>query len=341
MEWHQGMTTSAEEVMQPSGDGHGSGEGATRTLSATRYVREFSPFHEPAYQIAPGELVRVETRCAASGMIRETTKADSNAELRAKVGWTSGMPMTGPIAVVGAEPGDALAVHVAAITFDEWGWSDVAIGYGPVGALVVEAEARVFRIVNNAIDFGFGVRLPLTPMIGAIGTAPRDRVLDSGIPEAHGGNLDCTMIRPGATLYLPVHVPGALLSLGDLHAAMGDGEVGTAGLEVNGSVMLRVGLVKQTTAPLPLVDTGELVATVNSAPDLDEAAQQAVMAMVRWLVAETALEVNDAAMLVSLAGDLRICQIVDPLMTCRLEISKSILTTLGITLAAIGLDAPA
>jgi amidase len=335
------MATSTEMAMRASSDKQPVHGDAIRTLAATRFVREFSPWHEPAYQIAPGELVRVETLCAASGMIRETAKAASNAELRAKVGWTNGMPMTGPIAVAGAEPGDALAVHVVAIAFADRGWSDVAIDYGPAGALVTEAEARVFQIVDGAIDFGFGLRLPLTPMIGAIGTAPPDRALDSGIPEAHGGNLDCTLIRPGATLYLPVNVPGALLALGDLHAAMGDGEVGTAGLEVNGSVTLRVGLVKQSTAPLPLVDTGELVATVSSAPDLDEAAQQAVMAMVRWLVAETALEVNDAAMLVSLAGDLRICQIVDPLMTCRLEIAKSILTSLGVTLPTIGLDTPA
>ncbi|MGH2615070.1 MAG: acetamidase/formamidase family protein [Thermomicrobiales bacterium] len=335
------MTESVNAVMDPASDGQRVTADAIRTLSAARFVREFSPWHEPAYQIAPGELVRVETLCAASGMIRQSAKADSNAELRAKVGWTAGMPMTGPIAVAGAEPGDALAVSIAAIEFDDWGWSDVAIGYGPAGELVTEAEARVFRIVDEAIDFGFGVRLPLMPMIGAIGTAPRDHALDSGIPEAHGGNLDCTLIRPGSTLYLPVNIPGALLALGDLHAAMGDGEVGTAGLEVNGSVTLRVGLVKQTTAPLPLVDTGELVATVCSAPDLDEAARKAVMAMVQWLVAETALEVNDAAMLVSLAGDLRICQIVDPLMTCRLEVPKSILTTIGISLSAIGLNPPA
>ena len=118
-------------------------------------------------------------------------------------------------------------------------------------------------------------------MIGAIGTAPADRAIDSGVPEAHGGNLDCTLIRPGSTLFLPVNVSGALLVLGDLHAAMGDGEVGSAGLEVNGAVTLRVGLVKQPTMPLPLVDTGEVVATISSAPDLDEAARQAVTAMVR------------------------------------------------------------
>jgi len=251
------------------------------------------------------------------------------------------MQMKGPIAIAGAEPGDALAVFVEAIDFEDSGWTDVPIGQGPTTGLVTEAEVRVLPIRDQAIDFGFGLLLPLTPMIGAIGTAPRERAIDSGVPEAHGGNLDCTLIRPGATLFLPVNVPGALLSLGDLHAAMGDGEVGSAGLEVNGSVTLRTGLIKQATMPLPLVDVGEVVATISSAPDLDEAARQAVSAMVQWLSTATTLGVNDAAMLVSLAGNLRICQVVDPLMTCRLEVQKSILTSLGISLVAIGLDFPA
>ena len=322
----------------PSSEGRRGTIDDIRTLSAARHVRQFSPFHEPAYQIEPGELVRVETLCAASGMIRQTAMADSNAELRAKVGWVPGMPMTGPIAIAGAEPGDALAVFIEAIDFEDSGWTDVPIGQGPTAGLVTEAEVRVLPICDQAIDFGFGIRLPLTPMIGAIGTAPRERAIDSGVPEAHGGNLDCTLIRPGATLFLPVNVPGALLALGDLHAAMGDGEVGSAGLEVNGWVTLRVGLIKQSTLPLPLVDTGEVVATISSAPDLDEAARQAASAMVQWLATATALGVNDAAMLISLAGDLRICQVVDPLMTCRLEVPKSILTTLGISLSATGLE---
>jgi amidase len=334
------MAEAASTMTIGASDGQRMSDDGIRTLSAAMHVREFSPFHEPAYHIEPGELVLVETLCAASGVIRQTVKADSNAELRARVGWVGGMPMTGPIAIEGAEPGDALAVFVEAIDFEESGWTDVPIGLGPTAGLVTEAEVRVLPIRDQAIDFGFGLRLPLTPMIGAIGTAPRERAIDSGVPEAHGGNLDCTLIRPGATLFLPVNVPGALLSLGDLHAAMGDGEVGSAGLEVNGSVTLRTGLIRQATMPLPLVDVGEVVATINSAPDLDEAARQAVSAMVQWLSTATTLGVNDAAMLVSLAGNLRICQIVDPLMTCRVEIQKSILTTLGISLAAIGLDFP-
>ncbi len=305
-----------------------------RSLSAATHVNAFSPRHAPAYRVAPGERVCVETLCSASGSIRHSATAASNDELRAKVGWVRGMPMTGPIFVDGAEPGDALAVRIDAIDVADVGWTDVMIGRGAVADLITEAEVRIFRIVDGAIDFGFGVQLPLTPMIGAIGTAPRDQALDAGIPDAHGGNLDCTLIKPQSTLYLPVNVPGALLGLGDLHAAMGDGEVGNAGLEVGGSVTLCCAIVQDHGLPLPLVDTGTLVATIASAPNLERASRQAVQAMVRWIAQETDLGINDSAMLVSFAGDLRICQVVNSLMTCRLEMPKDVLESIGIALPA-------
>jgi amidase len=302
---------------------------AIRTLSATRHVREFAPHHPPAYRITPGERVRVETLCSASGSIRVAATAASNDDLRTKVGWVRGMPMTGPIFVEGAAPGDALAVFIEAIDVADTGWTDVMIGRGAVGDLISTAEVRIFQIVDGEIDFGFGVRLPLTPMIGAIGTSPRDQARDSGIPDAHGGNLDCTLVKPGSTLYLPVNVSGALLGLGDLHAVMGDGEVGNAGLEVSGSVTLRCAVVKVHGLPLPLVDTGTLVATIASAPTLEIASSEAVQAMVRWIVRSTDLRINDAAMLVSFAGDLRICQVVNNVMTCRLDMPKDVLTAIG------------
>ena len=106
-------------MMIPACDGRAA-SAAIRTLSADRHVREFSPFHEPAYEISPGELVRVETLCAGSGKIRRSATANSNAALRRKVGWSVGMPMTGPIAITGAEPGDALAVAIVAIGLGSW-----------------------------------------------------------------------------------------------------------------------------------------------------------------------------------------------------------------------------
>jgi amidase len=303
-----------------------------RTLTATNHVREFAPDHPPAYRISPGERVRVETMCSASGSIRVTATSASNDDLRSKVGWVRGMPMTGPIFVEGAAPGDALAVFIEAIDIADSGWTDVMIGRGAVGDLISAAEVRIFQIVDGEIDFGFGVRLPLTPMIGAIGTSPRDQVRNAGIPDAHGGNLDCTLIKPGSTLYLPVNVAGALLGLGDLHAAMGDGEVGNAGLEVGGSVTLRCAVEKDPGLPLPMVDTGTLVATIASASTLENASRDAVQSMVQWIVRSTDLTINDAAMLVSFVGDLRICQVVNSFMTCRMEMPKDVLTAMGIQL---------
>lgn len=307
----------------------------SHTLGASQHVKEFSPFNEPAYQIAPGELVRIETLCASSGTVRQSATAPTNEELYNKTGWKLGMPMTGPVYVEGAEPGDVLAVYIDAIEFDDYGWTVAQPGRGACGELITEAEVRVMRIEDGTIDFGFGVRLPLTPMIGAIGTAPKDQAISSGIPEAHGGNLDCTLIKPKSTLYLPVNVPGALLGLGDLHAAQGDGEVGMAGLEANGSVVLKVVVVKKSTMPLPLVDTGEVISVLVSHSDLDVAARRSVQEMAKWIAASTDLNINDANMLVSLVGDVRIAQIVDPLMTARMDMPKNILTSLGIQLLDI------
>src|SRR6185312_5809799 len=305
---------------------------AARTLSANKHTKEFSPFQCPAYHVVPDEWIRIETLCASSNVIQASAKAPSNEDLYAQTGWVLGMPMTGPIYVEGAEPGDALAIYIDEIGMADYGWTVAQPGRGAAGELIEEAEVRVLPIRDGVVEFGFGVDLPLKPMIGAIGTAPRDQAIGSGIPEAHGGNLDCTLIRPKSTLYLPVNVPGALLGMGDLHAVMGDGEVGMAGLEVNGSVLARLGLIKQTTMPLPVIDTGETVSVIVSAPDLDEAARRSVQDMVKWIAAETDLGINDSNMLVSLVGDVRICQIVDPLMTCRLDMPKSVLETIGIKL---------
>ena len=117
-------------------------------------------------------------------------------------------------------------MFIEAIDVAGTGWTDVMIGRGAVDDLISTA-VRIFRIVDGEIDFGFGVRLPLTPMIGAIGTSLKIR-RGTRVFLMRTGNLDCTLVKPGSTLYLPVNVAGALLGLGDLHAAMGDGEVGNA-----------------------------------------------------------------------------------------------------------------
>ena len=158
-------------------------------------------------------------------------------------------------------------------------------------------------------------------MIGAIGTAPRECAIDSGVPEAHGGNLDCTLIRPGATSFCPSTCPARCWrsAIFTPRWVTANRLRRTRGQWV-GHPAHRSGQARDPTAAAGRYGRGGGHDLLR--PDLDEAAQLAVSAMVQWLAGATALGINDAAMLISLAGDLRICQVVDPLMTCRLELPK-------------------
>ena len=172
-------------------------------------------------------------------------------------------------------------------------------------------------------------------MIGSIGTAPGGEAIRAGKPGPHGGNMDCRLIEAGSSVLLPVLVPGAHLALGDLHAVMGDGEVGCAGAEVAGAVVLGLRLLRSLDMPLPFVLTVDKAVTVFSADTLDQAATGAVERMASFLTTHAGLSLPDAAMLLSLAGDLRVCQVVNALKTCRMELDRVVLDQLGLDLAAL------
>jgi amidase len=209
-------------------------------------------------------------------------------------------------------------------------------GLGTLGHLLTEPEIRVMPIREGRAFFSDRVELPLKPMIGVIGTAPGRGDVPNSTPGPHGGNMDCTLIEEGSTVYLPVKVPGALFGLGDLHAVMGDGEILICAVEMAGWVRVRLDVLKECDLPLPLVENVELVATIHSHEDLDQAAQGAVEAMARLLTEQVGLPLNEAGMLMSAVGQLRICQVVDPLKTCRMEFPKWLLEEYGFTLRALG-----
>jgi amidase len=238
-------------------------------------------------------------------------------------------PATGPLAVAGALPGDTLKVEILDIRIAETGVMALRPGAGVMGEVLPGARSRIFPIRENLIRFNERLSLPVSPMVGVIGVAPEGPGIRSTVPDAHGGNLDCKRIAAGATLYLPVLVPGALLYVGDLHAAMGDGEIAICGLEVAGEVTLRVTVVRGRRFPLPLVRDAERIMTLHSAPTLDEAARQATIRMHTFLTEELGLDTFEATMLLSLQGNLRICQVVDPLMTARMELPSSLLAVHG------------
>lgn len=297
----------------------------------THWSRYFDATLSPAVLVQPGDRLVVETHCCSMGTVTRSVRADVD-DFYAQLGYTPGMPITGPIAVSGAQVGDILGVEILRLDVADAGWTMVAPGRGTLGHQMEAAESRVIPIVDGQAQFSDRVALPVRPMIGCIGTTPVGDPLRAGWPGEHGGNMDCKLIGAGTTIFLPVLVPGANLALGDLHAVMGDGEVGVAGLEIGGEVELRVRLYRGLPAAVPLLETPTLLATIYSAEDLDAAAQGATERMADFLIHHAGMPLAEAAMLLSLAGDLRICQVVDPLMTCRMELPKTVLRQLGIEL---------
>ena len=170
---------------------------------------------------------------------------------------------------------------------------------------------------------------PTRPMIGVIGVAPAADEVPTGTPGPHGGNMDCTLISAGNRVYFTVGVEGAMFGAGDLHAAMGDGEIVVCGAETSGSVRFTAEVVDMKGLPTPFVETKDLVATIYSAPTVDEAVGGVIHRMAQFLTDFAKLPLNDAGMLMSLVGQLKFCQVVDPLRTVRFEFPKSALAEYG------------
>ena len=224
--------------------------------------------------------------------------------------------MTGPIYVEGAEPGDVLEVRILEIDLMmPFGVS----GFLPDGGTIPDdfpyAGLQYFELDAEAgvAHMGPNITIPLAPFFGSLGVAPpvlKGRV-SSGPPGHHVGNLDNKELVPGTTLFLPVHVPGGLLSIGDGHAAQGDGEVSGTAIETSMSGTFEILLHKDRTLMWPRAETPTHYMSMGLHPDLDEAARLATLEMVNFLVAEKGISREQAYILCSVALDLRVTQLVD------------------------------
>ena len=284
----------------------------------------------PVLTVAPGETVSVELQNASGGQLDPGSAASALATLDfARVN-----PVTGPIFVEGAKPGDALVVEVLALEVDAWGWTANIPGFGLLADRFTEPALRLSRIANGSVELFTGRRLASVPMIGTIGVAPAEPGTFSVIPPTRrGGNMDIRQIGAGATLYLPVAVDGALLSLGDGHAAQGDGEVCGTAIETSAIATLRLSLERERHLPAPMLfadsrsqRTGQAFATTGIGPDLMAAARDATSAMIAEIVRRTALAEVDAYLLASVAADLKISEVVDvPNWVVSLHIDAALL----------------
>lgn len=296
------------------------------TIRRETAVYAMSLENAPAAHVRSGETLVFETADCFGGQITKPT--DRMGELD----WSRINPATGPVYVEGAEPGDTLKVEILRIALCAQSAMVEAPGEGITGLHAQEETTKILPIRDGMAVFNEKISLPVRPMIGVIGTAPKGEAVATGTPAAHGGNMDCKRIAEGAALYLPVNVSGALLAMGDLHAVMGDGEVCVCGAEIAGEVTVCVSVIKGQPLPLPFLADDEHVMSIYSAEGLGAAAEGATLRMRSFLIDYAGMPAHEAGMLLSLAGDLRICQAVDPNKTCRMELPASVLRDYDCTL---------
>jgi acetamidase/formamidase len=275
--------------------------------------------NQAVLNIDSGDTVVVWTRDVSDNQI----KPDSDTSVIDGLDWDRVYPLSGPIAIDGAQPGDTLAIEILDIHTQGWGWTAILPGLGLLPEDFPNAYLRVFDLSHGDLAYmRDDIAIPLEPFFGTMGVCPAGASAQPVMPPGtFGGNMDTRQLVRGATLYLPVEVQGALFSCGDAHGAQGDGEVCVTGLEAPMFAALRFTLEKgrsipapqyRTPAPLtPRVDSAPFYGTTGVGGDLYVAAQDAVRAMVNHIATSYSVSGEDAYLLCSLVVDLKISEIVD------------------------------
>lgn len=292
-------------------------------LSRDKAFFAFSPDVVPVMKLKQGEEIVIETHDCFSGQLK--TSADTLETLD----WSITNPASGPIYIEGTMPGDVLRVDLLEVKATGPSVMVTVPGVGGMGEMITEMETTVLTHTEDTVIFKDLVEVKQKPMLGVIGVAPAEGEIPNSTPGGHGGNMDCTLVTTGASLYLTVGVEGALFGCGDMHAAMGDGEVVICGAETPGVVRLTATVVPIPGLPTPFIENDEVVAVISSAATVDEAYKDALARMLGFLTDIAGMPLNDGAMLMSLVGNLKFCQVVDPLVTVRFEFPKSVLAKYG------------
>jgi amidase len=280
---------------------------ADHVVSRDQIIWAFGPDLEPALEVEPGAIVRFETNDCFTGQIR------TEDDLVTEIDFARVNSATGPVAVRGAEPGDSLIVELLEIRPVEQGVATLIPEFGQLIDRVRSPLTRVFRIEGDTIHMNDRISFPLQPMVGVVGVATDGDELTNAFAGRHGGNLDDHLHGPGARLYFPVRQPGGMFAVGDMHAAMGDGEICGTGVEIAGEVTARFDVLKGVQATWPVTELPHAwVAHGTSDGDLHEAVQAACEEAARLLVDQWGLTIEDAFIFLSVACDVGICQACRP-----------------------------
>jgi acetamidase/formamidase len=290
------------------------------------------PYSKPIATVQPGEVFTIETADAFGN-----TVDSADVDLSEVLDPEYSNPTTGPIYVEGAEPGDTLAVTIHHIEpTRDYG---VSVSGGEFGGLCPTPMTRMLNPPLPTVTMLHPIRdgmvtfsdhlpiapIPLEPFYGTIGTSRRLDAITTEAPGSHGGNMDVPDVGIGSTLYLPVKVPGALLFVGDGHAAQGDGEVCGSAVEIPTRGTLSVDLIKGQSIDTPRLETDDFLMTVGNARPMEDAARIAYYELVMWLEADYGIDRMTGYRLCSFVGQVRLGNMVDPLYSVGAKFPKKYL----------------
>lgn len=291
-----------------------------RAVNTSKVIYKFEHGLKAIDTIQDGETITLHTNDCFYQQVQ------SNDDLITEIDFGKVNPASGPYFVENSEVGDVLKVEILDIRVKDQGSIVVLPGAGALGDKVSQALTRIVDVSNGEVDF-LGIKKPVDPMIGVIGVSPgKDQEgVVTGTPGNHGGNMDTTDVRKGATLYFPIREKGAMFALGDCHAIMGDGELCVSGLEVEADIDLKVSVVKDVKINWPLIENETQVMVVASEETLDEAVKSAGYEITEFVKDAHEMLWEEAYMFNSMFVDYKISQVVNPMKTVRAVVDKDIL----------------
>ena len=295
------------------------------TLTRDQTHNKFSSEIEPVISVTSGAIIEAFTEEASDGQLL----ANATLEDLAALSFDPIHPLTGPVYVEGAKPGGVLAVTLHQIEIADYGWNAITPGFGFLADEFTDPYIRTYQFKpgDTYVQFNERIRIPLKPFPGVMGVAPATSEMLSTIPpRANGGNMDDPNLVEGTTVYFPVFVEGALFSIGDTHAAQGLGEVCGTAIEAPMRIIYEVAVIKDKQIREPQYETDAYYAVTAFGETIDEATRKAIGYMIDYLEAEHGLDRTEAYALCSLAGDLKIAEVVDvPHMLVTMHMSKEVL----------------
>lgn len=300
---------------------------AAYTLTKDQTHNKFSSKIPPVLRVKSGAIIEAFTEDASDEQISYSSKVSVLDSLK----FDLIHPLTGPVYVEDAQPGDVLKVILHKIDMGDWGWNAILPGFSFVADSIKGSYLKTYKLGKDKkfVDFNNTIKIPLKPFAGVMGVAPATGEMLSTIPpRANGGNMDDPNLIEGTTVYFPVFVEGALFSIGDAHAIQGLGEVCGTAIEAPMRFIYQLEIIKNKSIQEPQYETDDYYATTGFGKTIDEAAKKAALYMIDYLKNEHSLSELEAYALCSLAGNLKIAETVDvPHMLVSMHISKEILGT--------------